>query len=382
MGPMRTGSGDPPIPPPSVQDVREASWRISGVALRTPLLQYKSPEPGPSIWIKAECLQPVGSFKLRGVFNWARSLSDADLQRGVTTQSAGNTAQALGYSAQLLGVPARSLLPDTAPQVKVDGVRAYGVTPVPVPFSALMDYVFDKGWEKEPYSYLNPWGDPSMLAGSGTIGLEILEDLPEVRAIYVPVGGGGLVSGIGSVIKELQPATEIIGVQSTACPSLHAALDAGQPRWVETGETICDGTMVPVVVDEMYPLVSCRGRQGGPGLRSRRPHRHRPSGIAQQAGRRRFRRHVRGGRPSRGAGRSGGLHSERREHRSGPAREHPGYGGLETVPTPTRVGPSGGMDSGQSTSSTRVFKVCRYWPTVTEGVGSPSVADRACRPIM
>ena len=256
MGPMRTGSGDPPIPPPSVQDVREASWRISGVALRTPLLQYKSPEPGPSIWIKAECLQPVGSFKLRGVFNWARSLSDADLQRGVTTQSAGNTAQALGYSAQLLGVPARSLLPDTAPQVKVDGVRAYGVTPVPVPFSALMDYVFDKGWEKEPYSYLNPWGDPSMLAGSGTIGLEILEDLPEVRAIYVPVGGGGLVSGIGSVIKELQPATEIIGVQSTACPSLHAALDAGQPRWVETGETICDGTMVPVVVDEMYPLVS------------------------------------------------------------------------------------------------------------------------------
>ena len=138
----------------------------------------------------------------------------------------------------------------------MDGVRAYGVTPVPVPFSALMDYVFDKGWEQEPYNYLNPWGDPSMLAGSGTIGMEILDDLPEVTAIYVPVGGGGLVAAIGSVIKEMRPAVEIIGVQSMACPSLGAALDAGEPRWVEAGETICDGTMVPVVVDEMYPLVS------------------------------------------------------------------------------------------------------------------------------
>ena len=256
MSQMRTGSGDPPIPAPSVGDVQEAARRISGVAIRTPLLRYKSSEPEEPIWLKAECLQPVGSFKLRGVYNWARSLSDAELGRGVTTQSAGNTAQALGYAAQLLGVPARSLLPDSAPKVKVDGVRAYGVTPVPVPFSALMDYVFDKGWEKEPYSYLNPWGDPSMLAGSGTIGLEILDELSDVTAIYVPVGGGGLVSGIGSVIKELRPSVEIIGVQSMACPSLRAALDAGEPRWVEAGETICDGTMVPVVVDEMYPLVS------------------------------------------------------------------------------------------------------------------------------
>lgn len=256
MSQMRTGSGDPPIPPPSIDDVQEAARRIGGVAVRTPLLRFKSSEPGPPIWLKAECLQPVGSFKLRGVFNWARSLSDAELERGVSTQSAGNTAQALGYAARLLGVPARSLLPDTAPRVKVDGVRAYGVTPVPVPFSALMDYVFDKGWEQEPYNYLNPWGDPSMLAGSGTIGMEILDELAGVKAIYVPVGGGGLVAAIGSVIKELRPSVEIIGVQSMSCPSLQAALDAGEPRWVETTETICDGTMVPVVVDEMYPLVS------------------------------------------------------------------------------------------------------------------------------
>ena len=253
---MRTGSGDPPIPPPPVRDVQAAARRISGVALRTPLLRYKSSQPDPPVWLKAECLQPVGSFKLRGVLNWARSLPEADLNKGLSTQSAGNTAQALGYAARLLGVPARSLLPDSAPQVKVDGVRAYGVTPVPVPFSALMDYVFDKGWESEPYNYLNPWGDPSMLAGSGTIGMEILDDLPEVTAIYVPVGGGGLVAAIGSVIKELRPSVEIIGVQSRACPSLGVALDAGEPRWVEAGETICDGTMVPVVVDEMFPLVS------------------------------------------------------------------------------------------------------------------------------
>ena len=256
MKQMRTGAGDPPFPAPSMQDVEEAAARIAGVALRTPLVEYKTDACRGAIWLKAECLQPVGSFKLRGVLNWARSLSDDDLRRGVTTQSAGNTAQALGYAAGLLGVPARSLLPDTAPQVKVDGVRAYGVTPVPVPFSALMDYVFDKGWEQEPYSYLNPWGDPAMMAGSGTIGVEILEDLPDLSAVYIPVGGGGLVAAIGSVVKALRPGVEIVGVQSRACPSLAAAVDNGGPTWVEADETICDGTMVPVVVDEMYPLVS------------------------------------------------------------------------------------------------------------------------------
>ena len=256
MKQMRTGSGGPPIPPPSIRDVQEATGRISGVALRTPLLRYKTMEPGEPVWLKAECLQPAGSFKLRGVLNWARSLSGAELERGLSTQSAGNTAQALGYVARLLGVPARSLLPDSAPRVKVDGVRSYGVTPVPVPFSALMDYVFDRGWEQEPYSYLNPWGDRSMLAGSGTIGIEILDELPELKAVYIPVGGGGLVAAIGSVIRELRPAVEVIGVQSTGCPSLGAALEAGRPTWVQAGETICDGTMVPVVVDEMYPLVS------------------------------------------------------------------------------------------------------------------------------
>jgi len=256
MNQMRTGSGGPPIPPPSIRDIQQAAGRISGVALRTPLLRYRTTKPAEPVWLKAECLQPAGSFKLRGVLNWARSLSDAELARGLSTQSAGNTAQALGYVARLLGVPARSLLPDSAPRVKVDGVRSYGVTPVPVPFSALMDYVFDRGWEREPYSYLNPWGDPSMLAGSGTIGMEILDELPELAAVYIPVGGGGLVAAIGSVIKELRPAVEVIGVQSTACPSLEAALEAGSPTWVQAGETICDGTSVPVVVDEMFPLVT------------------------------------------------------------------------------------------------------------------------------
>ena len=253
---MRTGSGGPPIPPPSISDVREAAGRIGDVALRTPLLRYRTAAPGEPVWLKAECLQPAGSFKLRGVFNWARSLSGAELARGLSTQSAGNTAQALGYVARHLGVPARSLLPDSAPRVKVDGVRSYGVTPVPVPFSALMDYVFDRGWEQEPYSYLNPWGDPAMLAGSGTIGMEILDELPDLAAVYIPVGGGGLVAAIGSVIKELRPEVEVIGVQSTACPSLSAALEAGKPTWVQAEKTICDGTTVPVVVDEMFPLVS------------------------------------------------------------------------------------------------------------------------------
>ncbi len=255
MNQMRTGSGGPPISPPSIRDVQEAARRIDDVALRTPFLRYKTMESGEPIWLKVECLQPTGSFKLRGVLNWARSLSRAELGRGLSTQSAGNTAQALGYVARLLGVPARSLLPDSAPRVKVEGVRSYGVKPVPVPFSALMDYVFDRGWEQEPYSYLNPWGDPSMLAGSGTIGMELLEALPVLKAVYVPVGGGGLIAAIGSVVKEVRPDIEVVGVQSTACPSLGAAMEADMPTWVQAGETICDGTTVPVVVDEMFPLV-------------------------------------------------------------------------------------------------------------------------------
>jgi len=250
-----TGSGGPPVRAPSLPEIRAAAKRLSDVAVRTPLVPLHSFETTLDIWLKPEILQPVGSYKLRGVYNWAASLSEGERERGFSTHSAGNTAQALGYVARLFNVPARSLMPEDAPKVKIEGVKSYGVTPVPLPFGELLDFVFESRWELEPYSSLNPWGDEKMLAGNATIGLEIVEDLPDVDSVYVPVGGGGLVGGVGSALRALKPGTRVIGVQSESCPSLYASLEAGGPTWVESMPTICDGTIVPLVVDEMYPLL-------------------------------------------------------------------------------------------------------------------------------
>ena len=250
-----TGSGGAPVAPADLGEIRAAAERLKGVAVRTPLVPLHSYDSKPDIFLKPEVLQPVGSYKIRGAYNWAACLTPAERSRGFSTHSAGNTAQALGYVARLFGVSARSLLPDDAPDVKIEGVRRYGVTPVPVPFDELLDYVFESRWEDEPYSFLNPWGDATMLAGNGTMGLEIFEDLPEVDTVYVPVGGGGLIGGVGSALKALKPSARVIGVQSEACPSLHASFSAGGPMWVESKPTICDGTIVPLVVDEMFPLL-------------------------------------------------------------------------------------------------------------------------------
>jgi len=249
------GSGGPPVRAPSLPEIRAAAKRLSDVVVRTPLVHLHSFETTLDIWLKPEILQPVGSYKLRGVYNWAASLSEGERERGFSTHSAGNTAQALGYVARLFNVRARSLMPEDAPKVKIEGVKSYGVTPVPLPFGELLDFVFESRWELEPYSFLNPWGDQDMLAGNATIGLEIVEDLPNVDSVYVPVGGGGLVGGVGSALKALKPTARVIGVQSESCPSLQASLEAGGPTWVESMPTICDGTIVPLVVDEMYPLL-------------------------------------------------------------------------------------------------------------------------------
>ena len=329
MNQMRTGSGGPPIPPPSIRDVQEAAGRISGVALRTPLLKYRTMEPGEPVWLKAECLQPAGSFKLRGVLNWARSLSGAELERGLSTQSAGNTAQALGYVARLLGVPARSLLPDSAPRVKVEGVRSYGVIPVPVPFSALMDYVFDRGWEQEPYSYLNPWGDPSMLAGSGTIGMEILDELPELQAVYIPVGGGDRQrgQGVASGRRGGRSAEHRLPIVGSGAGGRQADLGPGTGddlRWHDGA----GGGRRDVPAGELS------GGQGRSGLRGHSAHRHRPRGSWGQAGGGGLRRHVAGGGPRRAEGRSRRMHNEWREHRRRPAGGDPHFQGRRMIGAP------------------------------------------------
>jgi threonine dehydratase len=226
------------------------------VVVRTPLVRFARSDEEAPIYVKPESLQPTGSFKLRGAYNWAAHLSDSERRRGLSTVSAGNTALAVGYTAQLFGVPARSLLPESAPATKIEAIRALGMQADLVPMEDLMGYLFEARWQQESHCFLHPWVEPRMLAGSATIGQEIVEDLPDVDSIFVPVGGGGLIGGIGSALKRLRPSTKVIAVQTEACAPLRASLDAGAPRWVTAQPTVCDGTAVPFVVDEMYGLLS------------------------------------------------------------------------------------------------------------------------------
>lgn len=257
-----TGWGDPPAQRPALGAVRAAARRLRGVVARTPLLTLGK---AARIRLKPENLQPTGSFKVRGVFNWALSLPASERSKGCSTFSAGNTALALAFAARRLSrgsghqpetrVACRSMLPDYAPRSKVEALLALGVETVLVPFDEMASWLLRAGWRDEPYAFLHPWTEPLMIAGHGTIGLELLRDCPDVERVYVPVGGGALAAGVGSVVKALAPKVRVVGVQTESCPSFFASFQAGRPVWIEPKPTVCDGVAVPFVTDQMYPLL-------------------------------------------------------------------------------------------------------------------------------
>jgi len=244
-----------PINPPSLDDIRAAEDCLKGIIVRTPLLQLKSPKKTGVILMKPEVLQPTGSFKIRGVYNWAVSLAPEECKKGFLTFSAGNTARSLGYTAQIFGVSCKSMLPEYAPANKVEALRNLGVETILVSSEKMFQWVDAEGWKRESYAFLHPWTEPRMIAGHGTIGLEIIKDLPDVQTVFVPVGGGALIAGIGSAAKALKPSVRIIGVQTESYPSLQASFQAGKPVWIDPKPTICDGVAVPFVADQMYPLL-------------------------------------------------------------------------------------------------------------------------------
>jgi threonine dehydratase len=248
-----TGWGKPPVGEPTIDVIRKAEDRLKGVVQRTPLIPFGPEDSG--VFLKSEVGQPTGSFKIRGVYNWAAGLSPDELRRGFSTFSAGNTALALAHCARVFGTTCRSLLPDYAPEVKVQALRQLGVETVLMPFEELADYILDAGWQSEPYAFLHPWTEPAMIAGHATIGLEIIADLPDVETVFVPVGGGALAGGVGSAVGKLNPGTRIVGVQTESCPALAQSFREGRPVWVETQSTICDGVAVPFTSDQLYPLL-------------------------------------------------------------------------------------------------------------------------------
>ena len=239
---------------PELSEIRAASEGMKNVVCRTPLVPFQSGEPT-DIHLKVEIHQPMNSFKIRGVFHAVASLGPEGRAKGLSTVSAGNTAQALAWAARHFGVAARSLMPDTAPSSKIEAVRGLGATPVLVPTEEVFAYMKGHGWEDEPYAFIHPWTDRNVMTGHGGMGIEIVEDLPDVDSVFIPVGGGGLLGGVGCALKALRPEVKIFGVEPAGCPSLYEAIQKGGPVTVEC-KTICDGVAVPYITEEMFPLLS------------------------------------------------------------------------------------------------------------------------------
>ena len=221
-----------------IERIRAAAASARPHLMRTPLV------PVEGALLKLECLQPTGSFKVRGFFAAALALPQERLAKGLMTVSAGNAAQACAYAAHKLGVPCRVVMFDTAPQTKVAGVKRWGATPIPMPRDQLFDWIATQGWKDEPESFIHPFADDEVMAGHGSLGLELVEDVPDLRRVIVPVGGGGLISGVASAVKSARPEVEVIGVQSDGYSLWEKAFAAGGPVSVQ-GQTIADGTTAP-----------------------------------------------------------------------------------------------------------------------------------------
>ena len=240
---------------PSLKEFKAAANSLEPIIIHTPLIPYRGGDNDTNILLKPEILQAVNSFKLRGVFNAVASLGAEERARGVSTVSAGNTAQALSWSAKYFGISARSIMPETAPVPKIEAVKAYGGIPVLVPMTEVFRFLQEHLWEKEPYSFIHPWTNRQVMIGHGSLGLEIMDDAPDIDTVFIPVGGGGLIGGVGSAIKAVDPSVRIYAVEPEGCPSLRSAVDQGQPITVEC-KTICDGVAVPYITDEMFPLLN------------------------------------------------------------------------------------------------------------------------------
>jgi threonine dehydratase len=237
----------PPDLPPTLADVRQAQEVVKRVAFRTPLVEERALSGicGAQVYLKLENLQRTGSFKVRGAFNKIASLPQDQRAKGVVTASAGNHAQGVALGASVFGVPATVVMPKTAPENKVRATEAYGAHVV------LYGKTFDESLaraheiQRETGAiFVHPFDDPMTISGQGTIGLEILEDLPDADVVLVPVGGGGLAAGIATAIKGVRPSARVVGVQPENAPSMAEALKRGRPVAVPVVPTHADGTAV------------------------------------------------------------------------------------------------------------------------------------------
>ena len=233
-------------------DIRAARERIAGAIVRTPLVRLVADDAPAEIWLKLENLQPIGSFKLRGASNAMALAPPEQLARGVWTASAGNMAQGVAWQARRLGVPCTVVAPDHAPETKLAAVRRLGASIVKLPFADWFQVLESRRHPGMEGLFIHPVSDDAVMAGNGTIGLEILEELPDVDAILVPYGGGGLSCGIASAARGLNGSTRVFACEVETAAPLSASLAAGAPTRIEYKASFVDGIGSPFVLTEMW----------------------------------------------------------------------------------------------------------------------------------
>ncbi len=234
--------------------IEAARDRIAGVALRTPLVRLQV-DAEAEIYLKLENLQPINSFKIRGATNAVMLAPASERARGLVTASAGNMAQGVAWAARELGVPASIVVPENAPQAKLAAIERLGGQVFKRPYDDWWNVIITSQADGLEGMFVHPVQDPAVMAGNGTIGLEILEDLPDPDAVIIPYGGGGLTAGIASAIKALRPETAIITAEPSTGAGFAAAMAAGEPADAPFSASFVDGAGSRRVLDSMWPLV-------------------------------------------------------------------------------------------------------------------------------
>ncbi|HEY4826601.1 MAG TPA: pyridoxal-phosphate dependent enzyme [Solirubrobacteraceae bacterium] len=240
-----------------LREIEAARARIADVATRTPLVRLYAPEvpPDTEIYLKLECLQPIGSFKIRGATNAVRLAPEAERNQGLVTASAGNMAQGVAWAARELGLRATIAVPEHAPEAKLGAIERLGGHVLKLPYDEWWQVIVTSRVDGVDGLFVHPVQDEGVMAGNGTIGLEILDDLPDPDAVVIPYGGGGLATGIASAIRALKPDTRIYTAEPATGSALVAALEAGEPTDVEYSPSFVDGAGSRRVLDTMWPCV-------------------------------------------------------------------------------------------------------------------------------
>src|SRR3954469_17465241 len=245
-----------PVRPISVDDIEQARSRIAGKVLRTPLVKLDIASGGPDIWLKLENLQPTNAYKIRGAANAVARLSDEQRAKGVWTISAGNAGQGVAYAARQFGIPATVVAIETAPQTKLERMRALGAKIVPVSYEQAWVAAENHAFEGLEGTFVHPFDNYDFIAGHATMGLEILEDLPAVKTVIAAIGGGGLITGVGSAVKAKAPYVKVLGAEpETAAPYALSLREGSPQRFTDWQASFVDGAGGKSVTERMWQLM-------------------------------------------------------------------------------------------------------------------------------